>query len=478
MQRPEAWLSGTVSFRLSSLSPDQAQELRDKLMLYRQGFDSSGMVSFCLEHGDWMHVPRGWYVTQAGSIPWMRGVTIHEGRVPGHALPHGARANAQFGVSRPGLKIPPGQPQFIANLVAGCQHTGIGGMGQAPTRSGKTLCALEAACRLGSSTLILVNQDVLAGQWHRAVEGDPEKPHKPHLVDGHGRALRCGVIQGRRFDMPPAYPFVVAMVQTLMRRKLSPEQRAAFGTVIVDEADSAPCESVYGALRRLAARHVIGLSATPDRADGLGEAITWVIGPRIANLDRELEADVFFRRRRWRKVKIPSADGKLRSPRVTRMGTVNSVEVEKSLMRDEEHVLQVAMDAEWGVRQGEQVLIFVGMRPHARILSDACKARGLKPSIFMGGQTSSSNLCGNPVVATYQAAAKGTDIEPAPTLCILAAPRSDVRQAMGRALQPSAPRRPKILDYVYDHPSLVKQARRRARTYRQKRLVLLNGVDG
>lgn len=479
MTRPEAWLSGAVSFRLSSLSPDQAKELRERLMLYRRGFDSSGLVSFCLEHGDWMHVPRGWYVTQAGSIPWMLGVDIHEGRVPGHALPPGAHANARFGVSQPGLQLPPGQPQFISDLVSGCHRTGIGGMGEAPTRSGKTLCSLEAACRLGSSTLILVNQEVLMGQWTRAVEGDPDNPAKPHLLDGHGRSMRCGVIRGDRFDMPPAYPFVVAMVQTLMRRKLTPGQRAAFGTIIVDEADSAPCESIYGALRRLAARHVIGLSATPDRKDGLGQAITWVIGPQIASLARVLEGDVFFRHLRWRKVKIPTADGSgLRAPRVTKVGTVNSVEVEKSLMRDEQHVRQVALDAEWGVRQGEQVLIFVGLRAHARIISDACAALGLKPSIFMGGQTSRGNLRGNPVIATYSAAAKGSDIEPAPTLCVLTAPRSDVRQAMGRALQPSAPRRPKILDYVYSHPSLLKQARSRERTYAQKGLSLLNGVSG
>lgn len=470
-------MSGAVSFRLSSLTPRQAQDLRESVLLYRRGFDTSGLVNFGLEHGDWLHVPRGWYVMEGGKLPWMRQVVIHDARESGFPLPGGSRATAAFGVSTPEMRVPSGQLQFIADLVAGAQRTGIGGMAEAPTRSGKTLCSLEAACRLGRSTLILVNQEVLLGQWQGAVQGDPAKPHKPHLVDGAGKALRCGVIRGDRFDLPPDYPFVVAMVQTLMRRPLTAEQRAAFGTVLVDEADSAPTESIYSALRRLAARHVIGLSATPDRKDGLTAAIYWVIGPSIAFLERELAADVFFRHRQWRKVKILAADGEtLRAPRVTKAGTVNSVEVEKALIRDEEHVADVCARARAGVDTGDQVLIFVGLRDHARVLSAGCSALGLAPSIFMGGQTQADNLRGNPTIATYSAAAKGTDIEPAPTLCILAAPRSDVRQAMGRALQPQAPRRPKILDYVYGHPALVKQARARERTYREKGLALLNGV--
>jgi hypothetical protein len=387
--------------------------------------------------------------------------------------------NAQFGVSRPGLNVPPGQPAFIEQMVKGCITNGIGGVAVGPTRAGKTYCALEAACRLGSSVLVLVDRDPLLTQWRDAIQGDPSRPDKPRVVLPGGAAVSCGTIRMHQFDSAPRRMFVVAMIQTLMRRPLTQQQRKMFGTVIVDECDSAPTESIYGALRRLDARNVIGLSATPDRKDGLTEAIYWVIGPQIAELTRQLEADVFFRHRPWRKVPIPTADGLgERPPRVTKMGTINSVEVEKSLLRDPEHVADVCDRARAGADGGDQVLIFVGLRDHARVLAEGCAERALYPSIFMGGQTHRSNLQGNPVIATYQAAAKGTDIEPAPTLCILAAPRTDVRQAMGRALQPQAPRRPKVLDYVYDHSSLVKQARNRERTYRAKGLNLLNGVSG
>jgi len=449
------------------------------LLLYRRGYDQSGMVSFCIEHGDWMHVPRGWYVQQAGKLDWARTIAIHEGRSIGHQLLPGTHVEAEFGVSKPGLDIPPGQPAFIEQMVKGCIANGIGGVAVAPTRSGKTYCALEAACRLGSATLVLVDRDPLMRQWMDAVQGDPSRPDKPRIRVAGGAGVSCGVIREDRFDMPPAGPhFVVAMIQTLMRRSLTKEQREAFGTVIVDECDSAPCESIYSALRRLSARNVIGLSATPDRKDGLTEAIYWTIGPQIAELERKLEADVFFRSRPWRKVPIPNSSGEgERPPRVTRMGTVNSIEVEKSLLRDPEHIEDVCTRARAGADGGDQVLIFVGLRDHAMALAEGCAEQRLYPSIFMGGQTTTANLQGNPVIATYQAAAKGTDIEPAPTLCILAAPRTDVRQAMGRALQPQAPRRPKVLDYVYGHPALRKQARARERTYRQKGLTLLNGVS-
>jgi hypothetical protein len=84
----------------------------------------------------------------------------------------------------------------------------------------------------------------------------------------------------------------------------------------------------------------------------------------------------------------------------------------------------------------------------------------------------------NPVVATYGIAAKGIDFQPPPTLCILAGPRSDVRQAVGRVLQPQAPHTPLIMDVVDGVPDLMKQAHWRLQFYRDKGFTVRNRVWG
>jgi len=466
--RIEAWLSGVVSLRLSTMTPDQQRVVREAVQLYYRGMrGEKGYVCFALESEDWLHVPRGWYWMHGAEYPFLRTVDIREGRSNGTPLPQGTRTTVTFGQD----PYPSGQPAFIQAIVDGCRRASIGGLAQAPTRSGKTLCAIEAACRRGGSTGILVDRELLDRQWMEAIE--------KHVRDVAGRPVPVGLIRGDRFDLPPQHPFVVGMLQTIARRPLDDTVRQAFRTVVLDEADIAPCETALAALRRFSAHYTIGLSATPDRKDGLGQAIQWMIGPTIAELRRDIQADVWFRPRPWRACKVPTKAGdKMRAPMVLRGTAINANEVEKALLRDEEHVADVAQETARAVAAGRQVLILVGLRDHARVIADACKALGLDARLFMGGASDKTRMKGNPVVATYGVAAKGGDFQPPPTLAILAAPRSDVRQAMGRALQPQAPHKPMILDYVYSHPALVKQAHKRRRQYVEKQFDLRNGVTG
>jgi len=75
----------------------------------------------------------------------------------------------------------------------------------------------------------------------------------------------------------------VATVQTLARRELE-ELAGRFGVVVLDEAHHAPAASFVNVLQAFPARYRLGLTATPDRADGLGGAMLAVLGPAAARL--------------------------------------------------------------------------------------------------------------------------------------------------------------------------------------------------
>ena len=128
--------------------------------------------------------------------------------------------------------FPDSQPGFVRDIVRGAQVTGIGGRVGAPTRYGKTGCAISAAIELGGSVLALTNNAMVADQW--------AETWNRWVVNGTGVSIPAGRIQRDRLDLPPKYPFVVGMMQTLLRRPLSEEARSAFRTIILDEADCAP----------------------------------------------------------------------------------------------------------------------------------------------------------------------------------------------------------------------------------------------
>jgi superfamily II DNA or RNA helicase len=315
---------------------------------------------------------------------------------------------------------------------------------------------LEAACRLGGSTIVFVDNAVLMDQWKRAIE--------EHVVIG-GQRASCGIIREDRFEIGP--PFVVAMLQTVMRRALDDEVRNAFRVAIVDEAQSAPCDMIFGALQRFSSQYILGLTATPDRKDGLQKAIEWVIGPKIASMERKLEAEVYT-------VCVASCykDSQFRRPDKT----LDTNKAERRLMADRNFVNAVIAQAVHAVKSGRRVLYLVNHRGSVDLLVNEFRNLGYDAGSFMAGCSPDSEMKKNPVVGTYKMCAKGVDFLPPPTVLGIVGPITDVRQAIGRGLQPQADVRSVILDFVYRSDTLVRQARRRMRTYVSNRFAIMSDL--
>ena len=467
----QAWLAGTLALDLTTVPAEVDLRLRRALTLYQRGYNGEqNTVGFWREHEGWLHLPRGYPLTQDGA--WLRDrLSIRDGRAQGFDLPPGTHVGVVFGAE----PHPPGQPQFIDDMVAGARANAHGGLALAPTRAGKTLTAIEAACRLGGSFLVLVDRQPLLDQWVRAVQD--------HVRDLEGRPLPVGIIKGDRFDTPPEYPVVVAMIQTLVRRSLDRDTRRAWRTTLVDECQSAPCTSIWSALERVESAYVLGLSATPDRKDGLTRAISWTIGPQIATLKRDLTAEVHFLQVPWANTHVPKRRGSknFREPRLVRgngLG-VDINEAEKSLLRDEHRLDVISTEVGRAVLAGRRVLVLVRLREHAKRLAATLQEKlGYRPGVYMPPTATPEQMAKNPTIATYGIAAKGIDFQPPPTLCVLAGPRRDVRQAVGRVLQPQAPHTPLILDVVDGVKPLLGQAYARLAFYRDKGFKIRNEVWG
>ena len=79
----------------------------------------------------------------------------------------------------------------------------------------------------------------------------------------------------------------IGMVQTLA--SIESETRAissSFGLVLIDETHHAPASTYFDVLGLLSAKYRYGLSATPNRRDGLETIIYRTVGPTIATIEK------------------------------------------------------------------------------------------------------------------------------------------------------------------------------------------------
>lgn len=83
--------------------------------------------------------------------------------------------------------------------------------------------------------------------------------------------LRVGIEQGgQRVDRESLPDVVIASVQTLRGKRLQSFAAGAFGLIVVDEAHHAIAATYRGIFDHFASAKLLGVTATPDRADGIG----------------------------------------------------------------------------------------------------------------------------------------------------------------------------------------------------------------
>lgn len=148
-------------------------------------------------------------------------------------------------------------------------------IGFAATGKGKTVMSLEVARRLGSTTLIIVDQEFLRDQWIKELKSMLQVPED-----------EIGIIQGPKCEVE-GKSFCVAMIQTLYSKKLPSYVYEYFGTVIVDEAHTAGAPQFSKALLQFSAAHRFGVTATPQRGDSMQKVLHWNLGNIGAKLENK-----------------------------------------------------------------------------------------------------------------------------------------------------------------------------------------------
>jgi len=126
----------------------------------------------------------------------------------------------------------------------------------APTAFGKTVTAAAIIAQRGVNTLVLVHRTQLQKQWRERLRAFLGPDEGVIGTVGGGKAKPTG-----RID--------IAVMQSLSRQGEIDPLVGEYGHVVVDECHHIGAASFEAILKRVKAKYVLGLTATPTRRDGL-----------------------------------------------------------------------------------------------------------------------------------------------------------------------------------------------------------------
>jgi len=182
-------------------------------------------------------------------------------RAEGHPLTDRARRYEPLSGGAVGL--PPPRP-FQAEALDAWRHAQGRGVVVLPTGAGKTHVALRAIDDRRRATLVVAPTLDLVRQWHELLSASfPEEG-------------TIGVLGGGQHEVRPltvaTYDSAWAHMEHLGAR---------FGMVVFDEVHHLCAEAYAQAARLCLAPYRLGLSATPERADGRDALLSELVGPIV-----------------------------------------------------------------------------------------------------------------------------------------------------------------------------------------------------
>jgi len=347
---------------------------------------------------------------------------------------------------------------FQKEIMTTFLEKGSNGLICVPCGYGKTFMALNLAVQLKRRFLIIVDKEFLMNQWKAEIE---------NFIEG----ARVGILQAQTVQTDAdKYDVTICMIQTICRREFPDGFFDQYGFTIFDECHHLGASYFSKALLKIQTKWMLGLSATPDREDGLTCVFEYYLGEAVYKKtqrapDKEAVVKaIWFRSEDPAYAEIPI---NWRGEPVTAklLNQVADFEARNQLIL--QNILEYAKDPQ------RFILILSDRISQLDWITKALEGTSIIHGYYIGGMKQkvldeNADKC-QILLATYQMASEAFSVKKLNTV-ILATPRKNVQQSTGRIFRQRIEERkvaPHIIDVIDSHECHVRRWYIRQRFYKE-----------
>ena len=331
-----------------------------------------------------------------------------------------------------------------------------GGLISIPPGKGKTVIGIYLATQLKFRTLVIVHKNFLVEQWKERIQGYTN--------------AKIGIIQQDKIDIV-GKDIVIGMLQSISMKSYDNEIFRGFPLVIFDECHHLGAKIFSRALKKLQSPYLIGLSATPQRKDGLETVFMNYLGDILYkeelkpndkviaqfyefNIEHQKYKAIFNRYRK--EFQIPTMIS-------------NIVEIEQRNLYIS-NIIDITLENE----PNRKLLILSGRREHCEQLINNYKKQMKyldNMGLYVGGMKKPALKLSEEkqlIFGTYEMAQEALDIPDLDTLVLATPLKGDIIQTIGRILRKQVAdyiNPPKIIDIVDNISCFKNQAKSRYSYY-------------
>lgn len=318
---------------------------------------------------------------------------------------------------------------------------------------GKTSATLNIITRFKKKTLVIVHKEFLMNQWIERI--------RQFLPDA-----RVGKIQGPIVDIENK-DIVIAMLQSLSMKDYPSSLFESFGFTVIDEVHHISSEVFSNALFKIVTKYMLGLSATMTRKDGTTNVFKMFLGDIVYKSKRDNDRFVLVQAIEYKvddddfnEVKLDFRGKPQYSTMISKLCEYNRrsefiIQVLKNLLNDENN---------------HQIMILAHNKNVLKYLHDAIAHRNIATvGYYVGGMKESALKISETkkvIIATYAMASEALDIKTLTTL-IMATPKTDIEQSVGRILREKHSS-PLVVDIVDSHSLFKNQFAKRKTFYKKE----------
>ena len=331
-----------------------------------------------------------------------------------------------------------------------------GGILSLPCGFGKTILALYFISVLKKRTIVIVHKEFLMNQWIERI-----KFALP--------TAKVGIIQGDKCEIENS-DIIIGMLQTLSMKDFPSDAFDSIGHVIIDECHRIPSRVFSKALLKLNSTYMLGLSATPNRKDGLTKVLKYYIGDIIYSVKSNEKNIVKVNR-----YLLNSTDENYNKEIYNFRGQVQMPTMINNIsfyFKRTKLIMDIVIE-EINKNDNRQILILSDRKQQLEEMYNLAIKSGIESVGYYIGGMKKEKLKENEkckiLLGTFPMANEGLDI---PTLngLVLATPKSDIIQSIGRICRVKHENiQPLIIDTVDKFSIFENQSTKRFNVYKKKK---------